>query len=102
MKKNGTAKNVAIVVLSLLVIGLLARYVFFKDQVEARWAWLQRIEDWKQTYKTQHPNATDAEMDAAFKQSINDLSKWKADYKASHPWSTDADADAAFNAAWQK
>lgn len=102
MKKNGTGKNIAIIVLVLIVIWLLARYVFFKTQIEERSAWLQRIGEWKQNYKTQHPTATDAETDAAFNKWINDLWKRKAQYKAEHPWSTDADADAAFNAAFTK
>jgi hypothetical protein len=96
-----TSHKILIAVLAIVVLGLLARYVVFKEKFEEWGAGLERIEQWQADYKRDHPNATEAEMDAAFEASIADIKVWKEQYKRENPGATDADADAAFEAAWR-
>jgi hypothetical protein len=93
-------KNIIIGLLVIIVVGLLARYVVFKEQFNEWGEGLERVGQWEEDYRSEHPNATDAEVDAAFKSGIADITVWKEQYKQEHPGATDADADAAFNAAW--
>lgn len=95
-------KNVLIAVLVLIVVALLARYVVFKDQIDQWGQGLERIDAWEQNYRAEHPDATDAEVDAAFDAGIANIKVWKERYLQEHPDATEADADAAFNAAWEK
>jgi hypothetical protein len=93
--------KILVAVAALVVILLLARYVIFADQFNKWNAGLQRVGEWQNTYRQQHPGATDAEVNAAFNAGIGNLTVWKEQYKQQHPGATDADADAAFNAAWK-
>jgi len=95
-------KNIVIVVLTVIALGLLARFVVFEEQFNEWGAGLERVSDWEKDYRAEHPNATDAEVDAAFKVGIANIEVWKEQYKQEHPGATDADADAAFSAAWEK
>ena len=70
------------------------------DQFEEWGAGLERVGEWEQDYKAKNPNATDVEVDAAFKSDIAKITVWMEQYKAEHPGATDADAEAAFRAAW--
>lgn len=93
------------VLLALVIIVLLAafaRYVVFADQFNEWGAGLERISDWEAGYRAEHPDATDEEVDAAFKAGIANITVWKQQYKQQHPGATDADADTAFNAAWDR
>ena len=56
----------------------------------------------KQEYKKNNPNASKSEMDAAFSKGIKNLEKWGEDYKRDHPGSTDSDVEKAWNDAWGK
>ena len=96
MKKE-TNKNIIIVILVLIVVALVARYVVFKERFNEWSQWLQNIEQRQNDYKEQNPNATDEEVDQAFRESIDSLEQRKEDYKAKNPGATDADADKAFN-----
>ena len=96
------AKNILIAVVILIALALVARFVLFKDQFEQWGAGIERVSDWETGYRAEHPNATDAEVDAAFDAGIASLKVWKEQYKQDHPGATDADADAAFTAAWKK
>jgi len=86
--------------LVLIVILLLARYVVFADRFEKWEEGVERVGEWQETYRQEHPGATDAEVEAAFEAGIADIKVWKEKYKREHPGATDADADAAFQAAW--
>lgn len=81
-------------------MALLARFVLFREQFDNWSAGLERIGQWQDNYKTEHPEATKDQMDTQFRISIEALEKWKADYKAGHPNATDAEVSAAFDAAW--
>jgi hypothetical protein len=96
-----TSKTI-IIILVIIVVGLLSRYVIFKNQIDAWGQGLDRISAWQTDYKKQHPNATKEEMDAAFNSGIDNIQKWKDDYKVQNPNATDAEVDAAFNATWKK
>ena len=86
--------------LALVVLALAARYVVFKEQFEQWGEGVERVSEWEENYRADHPNASDAEVDAAFKAGIADITVWKEQYKQERPGATDADADAAFNAVW--
>ncbi len=92
--------KIIIGVLVVIVLALLARYVVFAEQFDEWGAGLERISDWEENYRREHPNATDEEVDAAFEAGIANIKVWKEQYKRDNPGATDADADAAFNAAW--
>lgn len=85
-----------------MIVGLLLRFVFFKDAIDQRAADLEKLEQREEQYKKDHPNATKADMDAAFKDGIDTMSQRKADWKADHPGASDADADAALEEAFKK
>lgn len=87
---------------ALVLIALLARYVIFKEQFDEWGRGLERIDAWQEQYKQDHPNATKAEMDAAFQAGIQGIEQWQANYKKDHPNATKAEMDAAFTAAWQQ
>ena len=89
-----------ITLLVVIVLALLARYVFFRDQFDKWGAGLQRIEQWQQDYKAKNPNATEEQMNADFRVGIAGLEAWKVQYKKDHPTATDVEIDAAFDAAW--
>ncbi len=95
-------KKLLIILLGLVIIGLLARYVVFKDAIDQRWADLEKLGQREEQYKKDHPNATKADMDAAFKDGIDTMSQRKEDWKADHPGASDADADAALEEAFRK
>lgn len=86
------------VILAIIALGVLARYTFLREQFDKLETGLNNIAKWEQDYKATHPNATKAEIDAAFKSGIADMENWKQDYKAQHPGATDAEADAALEA----
>lgn len=83
---------------ALIAAGILARYTVLRPQFDKWEEGLNNIAKWEQEYKTQHPNATKAEIDAAFRSGIQDMEKWKEEYKLKNPGATDADADAALDA----
>ncbi len=85
---------------AIVIIALLTRYVFFKEQFEEWGRGLERIGSWQEQYKQDHPNATKPEMDAAFSVGIKGLEQWQTEYKKTHPNATKAEMDAAFTAAW--
>lgn len=92
------------VLLGLVIVVLLAigvRYAF-ADQFDEWGAGLERVSDWEKDYRREHPNASDAEVDAAFNAGVANITIWMEQYKQEHPGSTDADAKAAFDAAWKK
>lgn len=95
-----TSYKVVLGILIVIVLAGLARYVVFADQFNEWGAGLERVSAWEKDYRSEHPNATDAEVDAAFKAGIANITVWKEQYKTEHPGATDADADAAFSAAW--
>ena len=66
-------RNSIIVIIILVAVILLARYVVFKDKFEEMGEGLERIGTWQENYKREHPNATKAEMDAAFDASSDGL-----------------------------
>jgi wobble nucleotide-excising tRNase len=82
------------------VLGLLARFVFFKEQFQEWGAGLKRIGQWEENYKAENPNATKEEMDTQFRVGIAGLEAWKVQYKKDHPDATEAEITAAFDAAW--
>ena len=93
-------KNVVLALLILVTLVLLARFVVFKDQFNEWGEGVERISEWEENYRAEHPSATDEEVDAAFTAGIANIEVWKEQYKQQNPGATDADADAAFNAAW--
>ncbi len=95
-----TSHKILLGVLIVIALALLARYVVFADQFEEWGAGLERIGEWEQDYRANNPDATDEEVDAAFKSDMAQISLWMERYKAENPGATDADAEAAFNAAW--
>jgi len=98
---TNTVRNSIIGIVAVIAVILLARYVVFAKQFEDWGAGLQRIEDWQTQYKKDHPGATKAEMDAAFKAGIANITVWKEQYKRDHPGATDAEANPAFEALWK-
>lgn len=99
MKKNN---KIIITVIVAVVLVFLAVRVVFDKQFDEWGDGLEKIGIWQDQYKKDHPNATKAEMDAAFDGWMQGLVKWKADYMRDNPGATDAQADAAFKAAWDK
>lgn len=97
-----TIHKIFLGVLIIIFLAVFARYVVFAEQFNEWSAGIKRIDDWEKAYKAKHPNATDKEVDAAFKAGIAEMEVWKEKYKQEHPGATDADADAAFDAAWNK
>ncbi len=95
-----TSHKVLLGVVAVVVLGAFARYVVFADQFNKWGADLERVGAWEKDYRAQHPNATDKEVDAAFKAGIANIEVWMEQYKHDHPGATDADAKAAFDAAW--
>lgn len=93
-------RNSLIAVVAVIAVLLLARYVVFADQFEEWGEGLQKIEDWQTQYKKDHPNATKAEMDAAFDAGIQGIKDWQDQYQKDHPGATKAEMDAAFEAMW--
>lgn len=83
---NKNYKNIALIVLGILVTILLVRVVF-DEKFDNFDTYVQDRENYKDG-----PEAYDKNLEA--------LGKWSDDYKAEHPGATDADVDAAFNAAW--
>lgn len=101
LSMNKNTKTVFIVVLSILVILLVARVVFNKQFDE--WGnGLKKIEIWQDQYKKDHPNATEDDMNTAFKSGMQGLETWKKGYLLDHPDATDTEVEAAFNAIWDK
>lgn len=97
---NSTGKNIAIVILVLVVVGLMARFVVFREQFDEWGAGLERIGEWQEDYKAKNPDATKEDMDTDFRVGMEGLEKWKMDYKKDHPDATEAETNAAFDAAW--
>lgn len=97
-----TSYKVFIGVLIFIILVLLARYIVFTEKFDEWGAGLERISEWETDYKRSNPNATDAEVKAAFESAIANITVWKEKYKQENPGATDEDADAAFNKAWGK
>ena len=95
---SAARKNIVIGILVAIVTALLARYVIFREEIDAWGEGLERIGDWQEEYRRQNPDATDAEMDAAFEEGIRNIEAWKAQYRNEHPDATEAEIDAAFEA----
>lgn len=101
--KNNRALRVIMLIIGLiLVLFLLARYIFIKQEVDEYSAGLEQIEQWQTEYKRTHPNASKEEMDQAFRAGIDNFEKWKSDYKSANPGATNSDAEAEFNRLWNK
>ena len=86
----------------VIVLALGAGYLAFADSFTKWGEGVERISDWEKDYRSKNPEATDKEVDAAFKAGIANITVWMEQYKQEHPGATDADAEAAFNAAWKK
>lgn len=93
-----STRNILIAIAVVVAVVLLARFVVFKEQFEEWGEGLERISDWEDTYRRENPDATDEQVDAAFKAGIANIAVWKANYKKDHPDATDAEVDAAFQA----
>ncbi|MBP6858100.1 MAG: hypothetical protein KBC11_02855 [Candidatus Pacebacteria bacterium] len=96
---NKTNK-IIMVVLVIISAFLLARFVFFKGSFDKFGEGLENISKWEEGYKKEHPNATDAEVKAAFSESISNLKIWKENYKKDYPNATDTEIDQAFEDQW--
>ena len=94
-------KNIVIGLLVVVVLLLVGRYVIFKEQFEEWGEGLERVGEWEDNYRAENPDATDEEVDAAFRAGIENITVWKEQYKRDNPGTTDAEADAAFEAAWE-
>jgi|GEM_PF-1040615 len=94
-------QKLLIALLVIVVLGLLARYVVFKDRFDEFGAGLERIGAWEDDYRRDHPGATDEEVDAAFREGITNIELWQARYRSEHPDATDAEVDAAFRAQFE-
>jgi len=79
------------------MVGLLARYVFFKEKFEEIETGLNNIQKWQDDYRAKNPNATEAEVDAAFDASMGNLNVWQEKYKQEHPNATKEEMDQAFS-----
>lgn len=100
MTMNSTTKNVLIAIVVIIVALVLARYTIFKDAIDEWGAGLERIGAWEDQYRRENPDATDEQVDAAFRAGIANIEVWKAQYKKDHPEATDAEVNAAFEAMW--
>lgn len=89
-------------ILILAIIGLLARFIFFKEQIDEWEKGLERMEQWKEDYREDHPNASKDEVENALKDSLDNLGQWREDYKKAHPDATEEEIDQAWNEAWEK
>lgn len=63
---SSPTKNIIIGILLLLVVALLLRFVVFKDRIDERGEDLDRIDERQQSYKQQHPDATQQDIDQAW------------------------------------
>ncbi|MFN7160547.1 MAG: hypothetical protein ACK4NC_02965 [Candidatus Gracilibacteria bacterium] len=103
---SSTTRNLLLAIFAgILVIAtifLLSRYVFFKPQFDKWEQDLNNLATWEQEYRLTHPNATDEEVDAAFKTGIAGMEQWKKEYKASHPTATDAEVDQALRSSFEE
>ncbi len=95
-----TTYKVILAVVALILIAIVARYTVFADEFNEWGAGLERISEWEEDYRAKNPNATDEEVDAAFRSGMASITVWIEQYKQEHPGATDAEAEAAFNAAW--
>lgn len=95
--KNNNSKNIILIILALIVVWLLARYVFFGKQIDELWEGLQRIQVWKDDYKAQHPDATEQEVNQAWENSMKWLVERQENYKKEHPNATQAEMDKAWS-----
>lgn len=100
MTMSSTTRNVLITIGVIIVALVLARYTVFKEAIDEWGAGLERIGAWEDQYRRENPDATDEEVDAAFRAGIANIEAWQADYKAKHPNATDAEVNAAFEAMW--
>ena len=94
-------QKIAIVVLVLIVLGLLARYVVFKDAVDEWGAGLERVGTWQEEYRRENPGATDEEVDAAFRAGMANITVWQERYMRENPDATKEEMDAAFEAQFE-
>ena len=92
-------QTIVILILSLVIVGLLARFVIFKERFDDRGESLERLGERRDEYRRKNPNATDQEIDAAWEQGMDNLKQRRDDYKAEHPDASEADIDAARDAA---
>ncbi len=95
-------KNSLIIVGLIVVIVLLARFVFFKKHFEELSAKFDSMQQWQDDYRKNNPTATKEQEDAAFKAGIANIEVWQAEFKKDHPDATKAEMDAAFNAMFKK
>jgi len=93
-----TITKILISVLVIVILGLLARFVIFKKQFEDMDARFDSMTTWQENYRSEHPDATKEQMDAAFNAGIANIKVWQAQYKKDHPDATKAEMDAAFSA----
>ncbi len=99
MKSN---KSKIIIGILVVVVVLLSIRVIFDSKFDKFGKDLESLDQWKQNYLKEHPDATDAEVDKAFEEGMDGLVKWKADYLKEHPGATDEEIDEAFKRAWGK
>lgn len=91
-------KNVLIMAVLLIVVAvLLVRVIFDKNFDD-----LKNLAEWQKNYKIENPDATEEEMDEAFKEGMKGLEEWVNNYKIEHPDATDEEIDQAFKDAWGK
>lgn len=102
MTLSKTSKNVLIAIGVVIVALILARYTIFKDAVDEWGEGLERIGAWEDQYRQQNPNATDEEVDAAFRAGIANIEAWQEQYRREHPGATEAEMNAAFEAMWNR
>lgn len=87
-------------VLIVIIIGLVARFVVFKEQFDAWGEGLDRIGAWQDEYRQNNLNASKDDMDREFENGMNGLKVWQEKYKQDNPNATKAEMDAAFNSQW--
>ncbi len=96
---NKTSKIVIIILIVICTL-LLIRFVVFKKAFDQFGKDLENMGTWEKDYKKEHPDATKAEIDAAFTSSMDGLKKWQDSYKQEHPNATKSEIDTAFKAQW--
>ena len=99
---NKTKSLRILLYIGIAVILLGALYFIFQKDIQKFGDWLERMDERKQEYKRNNPNASKSEMDAAFSKGINDLEKRKEWYQKDNPDATESDIEKAWNDAWGK
>lgn len=102
-KLNQKTKDWIKIITIILIIGLVwlfIKLVFFGEKLNEYGASLDTMDQRKQQYTTQNPNATSEQVDAAFEKGLSDIEQRKAFYKIDNPWASDKDAERALDKAY--